>query len=63
MMPAVTSRVSEALAQRLGSGCVAIRELAPDLLWLTVEAAAVRSAAALLTQELGSRFLVTLPVP
>jgi hypothetical protein len=36
MMPAVTSRVSDVLAQRLGSGFAAARELAPDLLWLSV---------------------------
>ena len=59
MKPAVTLRVTELLAQRLGSEHVVARELAPDLLWLTVAPACVRETARLLKQEAGCRFLVT----
>ncbi|NJD10653.1 MAG: hypothetical protein FIB01_09555, partial [Gemmatimonadetes bacterium] len=59
MSPKVTSRVTDLLAQRLGGGQVTARELAPDLLWLTVEPAHVREVARLLRHELGGRYLVT----
>jgi len=62
MMPAVTARVADVLAHQLGSGYVAARDLAPDLLWITVHAAQVREAARLLTRELGCRFLVTVGI-
>jgi len=59
MMPAAMSRVAELFAQRLGSGGAAVRELAPDLLWLSVPASRVRDAAGLLKRDAGARFLVT----
>ena len=62
MMPEVTSRVSDVLVQRLNSGFIAARELAPDLLWLSVDRSRVREAAGLLKQELGCRYLVTVGI-
>jgi Ni,Fe-hydrogenase III large subunit/Ni,Fe-hydrogenase III component G len=55
-------QVLKALEEGLGAGLRQGKALEPDLLWLEVDPAQVRSATRILTQEMGGRFLVTVGI-
>jgi Ni,Fe-hydrogenase III large subunit/Ni,Fe-hydrogenase III component G len=61
MIATATAEAVTLLTSRLGTGLLAARELEPDLLWMSVNPADVRTATAAM-KELGTRFLVTVGI-
>ena len=61
-VPTAASRATELLRGRLGSDLLEVKEMGPDTLWFLIDPCQVRAAARMLTEELESRFLVTVGI-
>jgi Ni,Fe-hydrogenase III large subunit/Ni,Fe-hydrogenase III component G len=61
MIATATAEAVTLLTSRLGAGLLVAREMEPDLLWVSVNPADVRTATAAM-KELGTRFLVTVGI-